>query len=203
MSFRTSGTAAKTSAGTPFTRTGRRSRRLRSNSICTTVGNSTCPGHARNLSLSSRDVSFALASLEVEHTELLGANGQDLWACHSASCVDARGERPGGSVLDFVAAMEGCSLRGAAVKLEEWFLTAAQHPVESLRPSTKLGASAVSVWSIRRGEDSGQANRALTFTLKGVDSSHRHLAKRGITNETAAHFGVGNDCLRRTSNGSL
>lgn len=116
---------------------------------------------------------------------------KNLWACHSASCVAARGGGRGGSVLDFVAAVEGCSLQEAAVKLEEWFLTAAQHPAESLNPSTKPGPSAVSGWSNREGEDSGPANRPLTFTLKGVDSSHRYLAKRGITNEAAAHFGAG------------
>jgi hypothetical protein len=43
------------------------------------------------------------------------------WACQSRSCADARGGRKGGNVLDFVAAMERCPVREAAVKLQQWF----------------------------------------------------------------------------------
>jgi DNA primase len=34
-------------------------------------------------------------------------------------------------------------------------------------------------------------NRPLPFTLKGIDYSHPYLGDRGITEETAKHFGVG------------
>ena len=44
-----------------------------------------------------------------------------VWACQSASCVDGRDGRKGGNVLDFVAVMEGCSIRDAALRLQEWF----------------------------------------------------------------------------------
>jgi hypothetical protein len=47
---------------------------------------------------------------------------KNAWACHSASCVTARGGRLGGNVLDFVAAMEGCPIREAALKLQEAFV---------------------------------------------------------------------------------
>ncbi len=46
------------------------------------------------------------------------------WACQSQSCIKARG-RVGGNVLDFVAAMEQCSVRDAAIKLQTWFLVPA------------------------------------------------------------------------------
>src|SRR3984893_54218 len=46
------------------------------------------------------------------------------WACQSQSCIKSRG-RIGGNVLDFVAAMEQCSVRDAAIKLQMWFLVPA------------------------------------------------------------------------------
>src|SRR5260370_9677891 len=46
------------------------------------------------------------------------------WACQSQSCIKVRG-RVGGNVLDFVAAMEQCSVRDAAIKLQMWFLVPA------------------------------------------------------------------------------
>src|ERR1700758_4426531 len=51
-----------------------------------------------------------------------GAGGA--WACQSQSCIKSRG-RVGGNVLDFVAAMEQCSVRDAAIKLQMWFLVPA------------------------------------------------------------------------------
>src|SRR5258708_5516259 len=46
------------------------------------------------------------------------------WACQSQSCIKAR-SRVGGNALDFVAAMENCSVRDAAIKLQMWFLVSA------------------------------------------------------------------------------
>src|SRR5215467_7796471 len=46
---------------------------------------------------------------------------KNVWACHSASCCEAPEGRVGGNVLDLVACLEGCSLRQAALRLqEEW-----------------------------------------------------------------------------------
>jgi len=42
---------------------------------------------------------------------------KNVWACHSQSCVVARGGQRGGNVLDFVAAMENCSIAQAARRL--------------------------------------------------------------------------------------
>ena len=47
---------------------------------------------------------------------------KNVWACHSASCCEARQGRVGGNVLDLVAWLEGCSIRQAALRLqEEWY----------------------------------------------------------------------------------
>src|SRR3982074_2731793 len=43
------------------------------------------------------------------------------WSCHSSSCAAVRGGKLGGNALDFVAAMEHCSIREAAIKLQAWF----------------------------------------------------------------------------------
>jgi hypothetical protein len=47
-----------------------------------------------------------------------------LHPCQSQSCIKERG-RVGGNTLDFVAAMERCSVRDAAIKLQTWFLVPA------------------------------------------------------------------------------
>lgn len=110
-----------------------------------------------------------------------GANtGKNAWACQSRSCVTARGGRRGGNLLDFVAVMEGCSIRDAALKLQDWFLvngakTALSGPAE--QPVDETGVD---------GE-----NKPLSFALKGVDNSHPWLEARGISRETASLFGVG------------
>ena len=59
------------------------------------------------------------------------------WSCHSNSCAAARGGKKGGNVLDLVAAVENCSVREAAIKLQAWFLVpaAGQPP----RPSAPRG----------------------------------------------------------------
>src|SRR5438128_1730383 len=49
--------------------------------------------------------------------------GKNIWACQSSSCAAARAGKKGGNVLDFVAVMESCSIRDAALKLHNWFPT--------------------------------------------------------------------------------
>ena len=115
---------------------------------------------------------------------------KNAWACQSASCVSARGGRKGGNVLDFVAVMESCTVREAALKLQNWFLGdgaessnghAATPPASATR-KTPAG---------ERASGGVLVNEPLPFALKGIDSSHSYLAARGITRETAEHFGVG------------
>jgi DNA primase len=87
---------------------------------------------------------------------------------HCFSC------RAGGTVLDFVAAMERCTLREAALKLQgiaDW--PPIQRP--TMQPVTKKS----------------KPPSPLGFALRGIDSTHPYLAARGIEIPTAQEFGVG------------
>jgi DNA primase len=84
----------------------------------------------------------------------------------------------GGNVLNFVAAMEKCSIRQAALRLQRWFSVVA--PGEGR--------------SVRKGElvrEKEGRNPPLPFVLTGVDHSHPYLVERGIDPATAVEFGVG------------
>src|SRR5437016_4490813 len=74
-----------------------------------------------------------------------------------------------GNVLDFVAAMEKCTVRDAAVKLQSWY---------SISQPASDGSEKAKV--AERGAGELAANKPLTFQLKGVDPAHRYLQERGI-----------------------
>jgi DNA primase len=82
----------------------------------------------------------------------------------------------GGTVLDFVAAMEGCSLFEAAQRLQA--MTCSSTPL-SLTNGKELVTE-------RR-----KVSSPLKFKLTGIDYAHPYLAERGITEKTAIEFGVG------------
>ena len=88
-----------------------------------------------------------------------------------------------GNVLDFVVAMEQCSIREAALRLQQWFGIRPSglrlYPAAAGRQKGKL---------VRKEEGS---NRPLRFALTGVERNHPYLAQRGIDPATAAEFGVG------------
>ena len=107
---------------------------------------------------------------------------RNVWACHSRSCVTARGGRLGGNVLDFVASMENCSLRAAALRLQDCF---------GMNSSLASSGAPVDTGAEPDVSRNGDSNRPLPFTLTGIDSRHRYLAERGISPETAQHFGIG------------
>jgi DNA primase len=104
---------------------------------------------------------------------------KNAWACHSASCVAARGGRLGGNVLDFVAAMEGCAIREAAVKLQDGHFVTAIAPEFVTYPNEADGGS------------SGTVGVPLPFALRRIDCSHPYLTERGVNPEVARHFGLG------------
>jgi DNA primase len=115
------------------------------------------------------------------HTE------KNAWACQSDSCVKMRSGKKGGNVLDFVAVMENCSIRDAAIKLHDWFRAGAPS-APAKEPERKQGSELVSE---RKQEPEVGENRPLQFTLRDVDCAHEYVAQRGLTTETAAYFGVG------------
>lgn len=81
----------------------------------------------------------------------------------------------GGSVLDLVAAVEGCGLREAAEKLSEWKSV----PGNVARPQKA---------TVTKKRESVSL---LRFRLRGVDVRHPYLASRGIHEATAREFGIG------------
>ena len=92
-----------------------------------------------------------------------------------------------GNVLDFVAAMEKCSVRDAGLKLQTWFSVAAigQTPVPVTKPTE------TSQLVTEKVGDRGEPNKPLGFRLQGIDYHHPYLARRGVDPETAEYFGVG------------
>lgn len=97
-------------------------------------------------------------------------NGFHCFSCHAH-----------GSVLDLVAAMEGCSLRQAALLLQAWFgLEQPSISEQSLCRNTK---------QLIREKESRPV--PLRFSLQPLDAGHDYVKRRGIKAETAAHFGAG------------
>jgi len=86
----------------------------------------------------------------------------------------------GGNVLDFVAQMESCSVREAALRLQ-----AAQGPGVGAVQGARSGPVRRELVTKKR-----EANPPLSFSLE-VDGRHPYLARRGIDPITAGHFGVG------------
>jgi DNA primase len=124
---------------------------------------------------------------------------KNAWACHSDSCAGARGGHIGGNVLDFVAAMESCSIRHAALKLQEWFVVTAELPKAPTPVHPQHVPATTGTSCPVESSTGGRGNKPLPFTLKGIDYSHPYLGERGITEETAKHFGIGyfprNGCM--------
>lgn len=86
----------------------------------------------------------------------------------------------GGDVLDFVAAIEGCSVRAAALRLQG-------AGIQDGRPAQVPGSG------VRRRElvtKKTGVNPPLSFALR-VDGTHPYLAQRGLEPRTVDHFGLG------------
>ena len=94
-----------------------------------------------------------------------------------------------GNVLDFVAAMEKCTVRDAALKITDWFAVEQGSAPES-KPKSAVARKR------RRGKPQEQEkepvaiNPPLGFQLR-VNAEHEYGAKRGLTAETIAEFGAG------------
>jgi len=92
-----------------------------------------------------------------------------------------------GDVLDFVAAMEKCSIREAALRLQHWFgvAQAAASPMVSPYPDPAV------VPKVKLVREKEGCNRPLGFALTNIDHTHPYLTQRGIDRATAVAFGVG------------
>jgi DNA primase (bacterial type) len=101
---------------------------------------------------------------------------RNAWSCQSASCIAARLGRVGGNVFDFVAEMECCSIREAALRLDRSL-------TENLLPrAIPVNKEAVPYMS---------ENRPLSFILRNIDHQHSYVMSRGLSEQTARCFGVG------------
>jgi DNA primase len=105
---------------------------------------------------------------------------KNVWACHSASCCEARQRRVGGNVLDLVALLERCTIRDAALRLQDrrcgW------------RDGIHLREQQLASKGSSRSRSWDQLP-PLTFSL-GL-RWHPYLEQRGVHRSTAARFGVG------------
>jgi DNA primase len=101
---------------------------------------------------------------------------RNAWSCQSASCIAARSGRVGGNVFHFVAAMERCSVREAALRL-------ARSLTENLLPLAAPGKTGPLPYP--------PENRPLSFTLRNIDHQHAYVLSRGLSAQTARYFGVG------------
>jgi DNA primase len=87
----------------------------------------------------------------------------------------------GGNVLDLVAQMEQCSLREAALRLQRRYLAA----------DCTVAARRDLPWTGQLVTKRKETNAPLSFCLSGLDPAHPYLSTRGLSRETAAHFGIG------------
>ena len=93
-----------------------------------------------------------------------------------------------GNVLDFCAAMEKCSVRDAALKLQNWFT---------------IGPTTVAVSQPTLVAKSYVGNKPLGYEVKALDTNHPYLVSRGVTAEVAQYFGVGYFSRRGTMQGRV
>ena len=147
-----------------------------------------CPLPAHNSKTSTESFTATLSK---------GVGG--VWACQSQSCIKSRG-RVGGNVLDFVAAMEKCSVRDAAIKLQTWFLVPAAGgspwPVgKEPRGDISAGKEPEEILASKKNDQEvlgeGESNKPLSFALQKIDHGHAYVNERGLTDEIAQTFGVG------------
>jgi DNA primase len=87
--------------------------------------------------------------------------------------MQAGGGRAGGNILDLVAIMDGCSVREAALRLQDWSATL---PARSPVPADDIPPA---------------ANAPLHLTLQHIDRHHPYLVGRGLTARTIRTFGLG------------
>src|ERR1035438_8770438 len=95
-------------------------------------------------------------------------DAKSVWYCHSDSCKK-NGNRAGGNVIDFVAAMEQCSAYAAAKRIDEMFPTGSGGKAKG---ASEANAGAESSRHAPEETDAANIpghNKPLAFTLKDVN----------------------------------
>lgn len=106
---------------------------------------------------------------------------KNVWACHSVSCCAVRGGRVGGNVLDLVAWLEGCSIREAALRLQD--------RGRGWRAGIQVGEHQL-VSKGSSGSSRPDPLPQLRFSLRRL-GWHPYLDQRAVDPSTAAWFGIG------------
>ena len=86
-------------------------------------------------------------------------------------------------MLDFVVAMERCSIYEAAQMMKGWFGLPFSQAIVSANSSLRLPPAQHSRVVVE--------NKPLSFALSGIDPRHSYFAGREIGSDVAAHFGAG------------
>ena len=102
--------------------------------------------------------------------------------CFNSFCCSKHG-----NILDFVAEREHISIKQAADKLAEEFITKKGKTKKLNIP--EVPAEVVAPNTIE--EKPTRENKPLEFTLKGIDPLHEMVATLGISEQTARTFGAG------------
>jgi len=93
--------------------------------------------------------------------------------------------KSGGNVLDFVAKMEGVSLREAGLLIKDKILNGIC--LDAKEPDTKT----VKAEKEEPPADKVTVNPPLTFQLKNLKTDHSFFSEQNIEPETVKHFGLG------------
>jgi len=101
-----------------------------------------------------------------------GDLGKNVFHCFSCGA--------GGNLLDLVARLEQCSVREAALRLKRRYVVAG-----SAVPTRRKGLDGAQLVTEKR-----VGNAVLWFGLS-LDGAHPYVSGRGLSWETAAHFGIG------------
>jgi len=136
-----------------------------------------CPLHRRLAlscaGLSERQGGHAASPVVSEGREAFHVNtAQQLFHCFSCGA--------GGTVLDLVAALEHCGVREAAEKLAVGWGVSSRSAGQAVAPPQR-----------GNGYEKREGLRPLPFRLRGVDGRHPYVSARGISERTAAAFGIG------------
>lgn len=110
-----------------------------------------------------------------------------IWNCFS----DCKSQgKSGGNVLDLVMRLDGCTIREAGERLCDWFELAYSRdarPSDSANLSGNRRPAAAAAHSSR----TDSANPPLKRPLAGLQPDHEYIRTRGLSIETAKHFGIG------------
>jgi hypothetical protein len=120
-------------------------------------------------------------------------------ASEDKNCFNCLSCKTGGNILDFVVEMEDCTIREAALRIQEWFGLETKSSAKRSPRKKKIGRKKA------RGEPDAPAEpkkpKPLGFTLE-LDDQHEWFDEEGIDPATVVEFGLG-FCGKGTMQGCI